>query len=316
MNALNVNTAGSTPLPASMLPITGAEDLTMAATAPQAEPENLTDPGSDDLAAHVPAVRTMRPRDEAFADRVAGERARDLLGADYDTVVAGMKGAPKKVSEKAYNGLCYLADRGKLSTFTEQALSALKASTTLKSSDLVALFKGLDYTDKTARSQAQQQMVVLPILKVAERTGDTLTLILGNMLDLFNAAAVRPPSVKPAKVTKTRKTKAAAGDGEALLSEVADDAHVEEPADTHDTSTVEDLLVGETEPVVIEAVEEDLLVEAPSPTPDFSKLSAEAAIEVMAAHNFQAEAKAETGATKKKASVKKADKKKVKAKKK
>jgi hypothetical protein len=290
----HTNIGTGTALPGSMLPIPGDNDdlLTPAApphaAGPQPEPMNVG-AGDTDFDP-TPAPRIMKPRDAAFADRVAQDRAKDMLGADYEPVVAGMKAAPKKVSEKAYNALCYLADRGKLSVFTSAAIASLKASTTLKSGGLVELFKGMEYSDKTARSQAQQQMMVLPILKIATRAGDTLTFQPGHMADLFETALTRPPAEKPAKQPRARKAKGAAA--EELLAEAA--PVVEDEPDTkpsHDTDLVEELLGGTVTTAPVEAEE--------TPSPALSNMSPEDAIQAFAAQQFESETKA--AAPKKKA---------------
>lgn len=114
------------------------------------------------------AKEEAKSRASAFADRIAEQRATELLGDALPEIVAGMEAAPKKVAEKVYNALCHVADRSKLSAYTKIALKALTdAEDGLTSGGLALLYEMEGYTVATAKSQASQQMTVLPILGVA-----------------------------------------------------------------------------------------------------------------------------------------------------
>jgi len=161
-----------------------------------------------------------------FADKVAAERAKEMLGDNFEPIVEGMASAPKKVAEKVYNGLCYLADRGKLSKFTSIALEILMEAEVLTSADLVTAYQSNGYSEGTARSQAQQQMTALPILMVASRDPsrkDITTLLLkdSDVLYQFIVAAdrkadeVEPTTPKP---KAAKKVKPSGTDDETLLT--------------------------------------------------------------------------------------------------
>lgn len=198
------------------------------------------------LTMSAPERTERRARSEAFKDRVAHERAKELLGDDFDEIVAAMDEAPKKVGEKVYNALCFIAQRGKLSNFTAIALDALWSGEPVKSTDLVALYK-TGYSEGTARSQAQQMMTALPILKLARRDGDTLTPISGRMENEMLKARLTEPEVKgrPPRKESTPKS-----DDEALLADASEPETVEDPTpEDTDLLASADELTAEEAPV-------------------------------------------------------------------
>ena len=204
-------------------------DLTAPATPPHAItvssediPEGESDLidllGDDDLTAPAPPpvkriAKERKDRVTAFADRIAEDRARALLGDEFDGIVAGMSAAPKKVADKVYNALCHVADRGKLSRYTDIALTVLKAEPVVSSADLQAAYTAAGYTEATARSQAHQQMVALPILGVAKKEDGLLPLkdaVIWKLLD----DREQPPAPPPADPVSDEELLAASADEE------------------------------------------------------------------------------------------------------
>lgn len=174
------------------------------------------------LTATAPDRTERRARSEAFKDRVAQERAQEILGDDFEEIVQAMDTAPKKVGEKVYNALCFIAGRGKLSNYTVMALEALREEKTLSSADMLKLYMK-EYVDTTARSQAQQMMTALPILKLAQRDGDKLVFIDGKMDAIILARQLEGPSEAPAPRKKSKPAPDVVADEEALLADDAED---------------------------------------------------------------------------------------------
>lgn len=192
-------------------------DLTAPATPPHAVtvssediPEGESDLidllGGDDLTEPAPPpvkriVKERKDRVTAFADRIAEERARALLGDEFDGIVAGMSVAPKKVADKVYNVLCCVADRGKLSRYTNIALDTLAGKRVVSSADLQAAFIDAGYTEATARSQAHQQMVALPILGVAKKEDGLLPIMDSVIWKLLDGREQPPAPPQPDPVS-------------------------------------------------------------------------------------------------------------------
>lgn len=255
------------------------DDLTMPAAEEIAE-AIIEMAAEDDDVIIIPTVvapRIVAERKDRvsalFADKIAAERAKEMLGDSFAPIVEGMSTAPKKVAEKVYNGLCYLAERGKLSKFTSIALEILMEAEVLTSAELVSAYQANGYSEGTARSQAQQQMTALPILTVASRDPtrkDITTLLLerGDALYLFTVAADRKPGEAPTPAPRApKKEKVASSDDETLLATSPppefEDVPIEtaEPEPVIEAVTVEDgdlLADGPTADLVEEI--EDLLV--------------------------------------------------------
>lgn len=98
-----------------------------------------------------------------------------------EAVIANIDNLPKKVQDKARNAMMAMAGDTRLSQYTKYALDALTASEdgTIEVADIRSLLINRGYKDGTASAQAQQQMVLLPFLGVASRTGSKLTAIGG-----------------------------------------------------------------------------------------------------------------------------------------
>lgn len=141
---------------------------------PSPAPETEIDPDADAATVMNITPFVRKDRASAFADRIAEDRARSLLGEDFQPITDGMKAAPKKVADKVYNTLIHIAGRGKLSSYTRSAIALLKEDPQVSNAKLIARYEAEGYTGGTARSQASQQMSVLPILQVARKEGGVL----------------------------------------------------------------------------------------------------------------------------------------------
>lgn len=188
-----------------------------------------------------------RARSVAFKDRVAEERAREVLGDEFEEIVQAMDGAPKKVGEKVYNALCFIAGRGKLSNYTVIALDRLRDKGALSTGELVKLYME-SYGESTARSQTQQMMVALPILKLAERTGDTLKFIDGAMDAKILAAQLAEPVTSAPAPRKSKKADKPV-DEEALLAAADAEPEALDPDPEMSDEGVIDLLAAADEEV-------------------------------------------------------------------
>lgn len=113
----------------------------------------------NNLPDHVFQRHPLEPNDQAKAD------------------VLAKKPAQVKVAEKWENLFVALNAGAGLSKFTVTGFTLLKQNGTLTNTDLVAAMKAdPNVGDGTARSQSGQIMALLPLVGVATRTGQTLTL--------------------------------------------------------------------------------------------------------------------------------------------
>lgn len=95
----------------------------------------------------------------------------------------------KKVGNKAVNLLRFRNEPNKLQSYTRFGLEHLIASGNTDSKTLTILLQSKGYTIGTARSQANQLMSLLPTLRVATRSGKSLTLNADSrLIEAFNAA--------------------------------------------------------------------------------------------------------------------------------
>lgn len=143
----------------------GVETVAAAAGAPKEKSKTASEP--------------RKPRDlsslpnEAFI--LTNGAAPEDLAANKAAVIAAMP-AIKKVAEKYENVLSCLSV-GKLpSVYVVSCFKLLREKGTVHSVDLVAQLKAQKYSDGTARSQVGQIMALFPLLKIAERSGQTLTI--------------------------------------------------------------------------------------------------------------------------------------------
>ena len=91
-----------------------------------------------------------------------------------DQLISGIHTLPKKVQDKATNALAAITSGGGLSTYTKRTVAKLAESGTISVAEIKAMMKDSGYSQGTANSQAQQQMVMLNFLGVASRAGSNL----------------------------------------------------------------------------------------------------------------------------------------------
>ncbi|CAO3459608.1 hypothetical protein [Azospirillum argentinense] len=95
-------------------------------------------------------------------------------------IVLAQRPAQKKIAEKFDNILCNIASGRLPSVYTMVAYNVVKAKGTATSADIVAAMTGgagpKAYSIGTARSQTGQLMALFDTLKIAKRSGNTLTL--------------------------------------------------------------------------------------------------------------------------------------------
>ncbi|GAL22999.1 hypothetical protein JCM19235_1300 [Vibrio maritimus] len=85
--------------------------------------------------------------------------------------------APKKVGEKLVNAYAHLTSGTTLSVYTEMAMTILLEKGELTSQTLFEAYRARPYSEGTSRSQSGQLMKVLPLMGMATRDGQKLTLI-------------------------------------------------------------------------------------------------------------------------------------------
>lgn len=104
------------------------------------------------------------------------------LSADElkETIAARMAeidSAPKKVGEKLVNAYAHLTGGTSLSVYTELALELILTKGEITSQDIFERYRARPYSEGTSRSQSGQLMKVLPLMGVAKREGQKLTLV-------------------------------------------------------------------------------------------------------------------------------------------
>lgn len=104
---------------------------------------------------------------------VVGDKATD---AQAESVGGVINKLAKKVAEKAVNLLRHKSSPDNVQVYTRIAMEKLVKDGELTSKGLVEHYLGRKYKDGTARAQANQIMQLFPALKVADKTGSTMTL--------------------------------------------------------------------------------------------------------------------------------------------
>ena len=99
------------------------------------------------------------------------------LQAKIEERMAQIDSAPKKVGEKLVNAYAHLNGHAALSVYTELALEILLTKGECTSDDIFNRYLARPNSEGTSRSQSGQQMALLPLMGVAERSGKHLTLI-------------------------------------------------------------------------------------------------------------------------------------------
>ena len=135
-------------------------------------------------------ARTPRPvfasKSEALVHRVGGADGIVLEASDADlsetdrqakndAFLASVNTTAKKVQEKVINIMASAAKGVKLSAFTDTALRVLLTKGSVTSKDIFEAMITDDWTVGTARSQSQQMMQLLPLVRIANRSKDVLT---------------------------------------------------------------------------------------------------------------------------------------------
>ena len=128
-----------------------------------------------------PTKKARRPRADAEKKRTVKAEAVALdkiVGKkEAEAITTAINSLAIKVTEKANNVIEYVrGERSVCSVYTIKALNELREKNVMTSAAMVELFRGLGYKEGTARSQGQQQMMLLPALGLATRAGNTLTL--------------------------------------------------------------------------------------------------------------------------------------------
>lgn len=94
----------------------------------------------------------------------------------HKAAVISAKPAQIKIAEKFENLFVSIANKRTPNVYTARAFEFLVTKETITTGDLVGHFKGLGYTEGTARSQAGQIMSLFSTVGIAKRAGSTLVL--------------------------------------------------------------------------------------------------------------------------------------------
>jgi hypothetical protein len=133
-----------------------------------------------------PPHPTFTTKSGALVHRLGGPDNIVLESADADLSAEDLQskvtdflsvvdGTAKKVQEKVINILASAAKGVKLSDFTKTALKLLLEKGSASSKEIYEAMIAAEWRVGTARSQSQQMMQLLPLVKIATRTKDTLT---------------------------------------------------------------------------------------------------------------------------------------------
>lgn len=90
--------------------------------------------------------------------------------------------AAVKVKEKIINAFKWYCDAATLSKYTALAIKFLVEKESVTSAEMVAMYVGTYLGESTGRAQTSQMMLLLPLLCVAKREGNRLTLNEESML--------------------------------------------------------------------------------------------------------------------------------------
>ena len=185
---------------AKAAPVTAASELSADDLAAlqiaevQAEVYQQADGGAPLNAATTPAAKPAKapkaPKEAAAPKAAAPKRERDLkalpaavfqrlTGEDADAAkVAVLANPPKqvKIVEKWDNLFVSLHAGVKPSKFTVTGFHMLKMKGTMTTADLVALMRAEGLSEGTARAQTGQIMALFPLVGIADRSGQTVTL--------------------------------------------------------------------------------------------------------------------------------------------
>lgn len=164
------------PIEASVAVAAAAAAATAAAAAAAVAPKTRAPRVSRAAGAKPSQVLAATMSDEALLKAAmlltGDEESEDNVKALNDTIDS----LAKKVGDKAVNLLRYASEPRKLQNYTRLGLELLVRDGEVTSKSLTDHLKAAKYTEGTARSQANQIMSLFPALKVAARSGKTLTL--------------------------------------------------------------------------------------------------------------------------------------------
>lgn len=145
-------------------------------------------PGSEKPDSVIPATAATASASSLDHDGIPGElRSLDpecfvleVDDADRDleqvkAEVLAMRPTAKGVAKKFDNLILGLAGREMLSEYTIIGAAALHQKQSLTMDELVATFEAMGYTDGTQRNEARHVMILLPLTKIAIKSGDKLT---------------------------------------------------------------------------------------------------------------------------------------------
>lgn len=116
----------------------------------------------------VQATLIHKPEDA----KLDADKLSELIAAR----MAEIDKAPKKVAEKLVNAYAHLTTGGSLSVYTELALELILTKGEITSKDIFDRYLARPWSEGTARSQSGQLMQVLPMMGIAKREGQKLTL--------------------------------------------------------------------------------------------------------------------------------------------
>lgn len=152
-------------------------DLTVETTKPAKAAKAPKEPKAAKAPKAPAAPRAAKTADALPADAFVldtDDNTDDLEA--LKTAVLASKPSQKKVEEKFHNVLTAVAAGRKPSVYVTTALDVLVAKGEATSLEITAAMQAADYSIGTARSQTGQMFTLFPILKIATRSGNKLTL--------------------------------------------------------------------------------------------------------------------------------------------
>lgn len=182
----------------SLAPVSNVEELRKLAQEEQEEqqePVAATTPAESpkNKAPQTRRIATMGMKKSEALVKALGNRAADFLTinlsdadlpdaerqAKIDELLATIddsKKTPIKIQEKVINFYAHLSNGAQLSNYTVMAIQLLVKDGELTSKTLKDAYEARPYSQGTASSQATQMMKLLPLLGLAVRNGQKLTI--------------------------------------------------------------------------------------------------------------------------------------------
>lgn len=180
------------------------QELPPRAAKPARKPRG-TATASSSPKTHVPRdINTVADEFFVLSGDIVAMSDEDKAAAKTETL--GKIPSQVKVAEKFENLFTALSVGKEPSTYTMIAFGALDAKKTITSLEIVAAYKATGLGEGTARSQSGQMMALFPIVGIATRAGQTLTMLPDSNVAERIRGLSKPAAPAPAATTEPEVT--------------------------------------------------------------------------------------------------------------